>query len=634
MRQPLSASDQPDYHDRFLEDHLRVLFGELDVEARSLLRRHLQWVELPAGAALMTEGEAGDCMYLSIAGRLRASLRNGDGSERLLREMGRGEVIGEMALYTDEPRSATVVALRNSVLVRLDKAGFDALLASHPQVSLALTRQMVARLRATPSSTLQVRPVCIALVPVSEGVAASEIAKSLAAQMARLRPGGSGRIALVDAARIKAELGLPDAEPGSADGLEIGRRIASRLDELEATHDGVLLLADAAPTAWTRLCATHCDEILLLADAAAPPRLHATETACLIERSRRQGAAETLVLLHAAESPMPRGTRAWLARRPLAGHVHIRPALARDIARLARLVDCSAIGLVLAGGGARGLAHLGVMRALHEAGIEIDCLGGTSIGGVMAALGSFDKPIDEVTEVARRSFAKKPTGDFNLVPIVSLIGGRRLRRVIDGAVETLHRRSAADVDLEDQWKSLYVVASNYSQNREQVLRHGPLARALRASCAIPGALPPVVHEGDLLCDGGSFNNLPVDVMRQQRGIGRVIAVDLVTRKAPRLEFDEVPGPWALLLDRLRPRRKRRYTLPSLTGYLLNATVLYSKSREQETRRLADLFITPTLERVGMLAWHRFDSIVMQGHSHAKQVLDGLSAESKAAWRSD
>jgi NTE family protein len=122
------------------------------------------------------------------------------------------------------------------------------------------------------------------------------------------------------------------------------------------------------------------------------------------------------------------------------------------------------------------------------------------------------------------------------------------------------------------------VATNYSQAREEVLTRGDLQRCVRASTAIPGALPPVVLQGDLLCDGGSFNNFPVDVMRARRGIGLVIGADLSARKARKISFDDVPSSWTLLRDRLRPRAQRLFKLPSLSAYLLNVTILYSQSR--------------------------------------------------------
>ena len=356
----------------------------------------------------------------------------------------------------------------------------------------------------------------------------------------------------------------------------------------------------------------------MLADAGQPPVLHANELDWLTQRPPRAEAAEILVLLHPAETRCPRGTSAWLARRPITEHVHIRPALERDMARLARIESRSAVGLVLAGGGARGFAHLGVYKALRERGIEVDFVGGTSIGAVMAALVAADQPMDQAHAITRRAFSINPTGDFNWVPLLSLISGRRMRRIVTQAATEL---LGFEADIEDLWKNYYCIATNYSHAREQPLRSGPLIKAMLASTAIPGALPPVIVDGDLLCDGGTFNNFPVDVMRNLRGVGSVIGVDLNSRKARRIEFDEVPGTWALLRDRLRPRKQRRYKLPSLPAYLMNVTILYSMSRQRHAQLQTDLYFNPPLDRVGLLEWKRFDQIVAQGYAHAVEVLN-------------
>jgi NTE family protein len=288
------------------------------------------------------------------------------------------------------------------------------------------------------------------------------------------------------------------------------------------------------------------------------------------------------------------------------------------MARLARLQSRTAVGLVFAGGGARGFAHLGVWRALQERGIEIDCVGGTSMGSVMATFVASDQPLERVMQIARKAFKLNPTGDFSFLPLISLIKGQRLRRIIRlAALDLLD----ADVDIVDLWKNYYCIATNYSQAREEPLRSGNLQRSMLASIAIPGALPPVVVDGNLLCDGGTFNNFPVDVMRARRGIGRVIGVDLSFNQPRRIEFAEVPGPWALLRDRLRARKQRRFKLPSLAAYLMNVTILYSMSRQRAAKRLTDLYFNPPLYRVGMLQWERFDQIVAQGHHHGLEVLN-------------
>ncbi len=422
--------------------------------------------------------------------------------------------------------------------------------------------------------------------------------------------------------RVSNETGSAVSEDAALD-----QRIATALDALEAEHDFVLLQGDATPDAWTRRCLRHGDEVLLVADATQPPALHPIEQACFAGRSARSEAAEILVLLHPADIASPRGVRRWTTRRPVTGHVNIRPDLERDMARLARLISRKAVGLVLGGGGARGFAHLGIWRALKARGIEVDCVGGTSIGAVMASLMAADPPLDKAIEVARGAFRGNPTGDYNLLPLMSLIKGRRSRAATQRAIREL---VGGPIDIEDLWKGYFCIASNYSQGHEQRLREGDLGRALQASSAIPGALPPVVLDGDLLCDGGTFNNFPVDVMRESRGVGTVIGIDLGVRNPRRLEFEEVPSSWTLLLDRLRPRSRRRYRLPSLVSYLLNITILYSISRQDQARRLTDLYFNPPLKRVGLLQWARFDEIVRQGEQYAAEILDGLSPEQKAA----
>jgi NTE family protein len=604
------------YHERLLSQLLATVFGDLDDVATALLREHLRWVAVAGGQTLMAQDEPGDSMYISVSGRLRAYVRQDDGSQRMVREMSRGQVIGEMSLFTDEPRSATVIAIRDSVLVRLDKAQFMRLIAASSQVAVALTRQIIQRLKTEHQPTAYAAPVTVGLVPISAAVDTPGFAERLAAQLARF-----GRVRVLDAAVMRSP-GAVAEEPA-----EVHRRVSLMLDEIESNHEFVLLVADPTPTAWTQLCSRHCDELLLLAQAEQPAAIHPIEQQCLMNRPPRTEACEILLLLHEPDTRCPKGTRDWLARRPVADHVHLRPGLERDMARLARLISRNAVGLVLAGGGARGFAHLGVLRALEEQGIEVDCVGGTSMGAVMALMVASDQPVPRLMTLAQGAFALNPTGDYNLLPLVSLIRGRRLRRILQRAA---HELLGGDADIEDLWKNFFCVASNYSQAREEVLRHGDVQAAVLASVAIPGALPPVVREGDLLCDGGSFNNFPVDLMRAQRGVGCVIGVDLSARRARRIPFAEVPGPWTLLRDRLRPRKSRRYKLPTLAAYLLNVTILYSQSRQQSAERLMDIHFKPPLERVGLLEWDRMEAIAQQGYEHAKEVLAKRLAQATPA----
>ncbi len=603
---------RPRHQEDLLLQHLRSYLGIVDEAAIEVVRGRVRWLPLAAGETLMRQGEAGDALYLLVSGRLRVYIER-DGQRRAVREISRGEVVGEMSLITQEPRSATLVAIRDSVLVSLGKEDFAHLQAISPAISLALTRKIIERLRTENERPALDRPVTMAVLPVSDGVDALEAATALAAQLSPL-----GRVAVLDAAEAGRRLGMALRDD---DGSR--RRVSQLIDETEGTHDFVLLAGGAAPDFWTGCCARHADEILLLADATREPKLHANERALLMEPGTAVEAAQVLLLVHPAGTRMPRDTARWLARRPVTEHMHLRRGHDGDMARLARVQSRTAVGLVLAGGGARGFAHLGIYRALREQGIEVDVVGGTSMGAVMSLLMAADLSHQDAEALARRAFRRNPTGDWSLLPLLSLVKGRRLRRVVaDSVAECV----GPDAGIEDLWKRYFCIASNFSVPGEVVIERGDLQRALLASIAIPGALPPVVHEGDLLCDGGTFNNFPVDVMRRVRGVGRVIGVDLGAGRPRPVELQELPGPWALLFDRLKPRRARRYRLPGMASVLMNSTILYSLSRRDEAKRLTDLYFNPPLHRVGMLDWKRFDSVVRQGYTHAKEVLGGQGSQ--------
>lgn len=579
----------------------------------------VQWVRLGAGEVLMAQGDPGDAAYLTVSGRLRVYVKTDAGGTRTVRELGRGEITGEISLYTDAPRSATVVAIRASVVARLDKERFRALVARHPQVSIALTKKIIDRLQTQDQPRPLPPPVAVTLLPITAGVDAAAFAERLKRALAPY-----GRACWVDASAVGARVGaaLQGDDPPSTFGVSVV------LEDLQAEHDFVLMVADTQPSEWTQLCLDQSDEVLLLADATQPPQIHAVERAYLLKRVGRSEAAETLVLMHPADTRSPRGMRQWVDRRPVTGHVNLRPELERDVARLARLVSRNAVGLVFAGGGARGFAHLGVWKALQARGIEIDCVGGTSIGAVMAAAIAADQQIDETIRVVKDGFKVNPTGDYSWLPLISLIKGGRVRAIVE---RSIHALMGGPVDIVDLWKGYFCIASNYSRGCEAQWHKGDLARSLRSSIAIPGALPPVVLDGELYCDGGTFNNFPANVMREMRGVGKVIGVDLSARSARRLDFDEMPGAWQVLIDRWRPRSKRRYRVPSLVAYLLNVSVLYSVSRQAESRRQTDLYFNPPLAHFGFLQWNRFSAIVQRGDAHAHEVIEALSAADKQAW---
>lgn len=620
--QVAAGASVPHVHREMLMDGLRSVFGEFDDSMLQRVMPILEWVHVGGGEVLLEQGSRDESLYFVISGRLRAVATAADGTRSVLGEVARGETVGEMAFFTSEPRTATVVAVRESVLVRFSREAFREVLLHYPLVSLNMTRQVIERLKRATAQAPVARPVAIGITAITPGVRAGEFARRLQSELAAY-----GASIVVDSAWVDERMGEPGAaSAGTADG-SLSRGLAHLLERVEAEHQFVLFVADDAhaATGWTRRCLRHCDEIILVADADAPEDLHAIERECLPHPGTERGEIrQTLVLLHDDARVMPRGTARWFAGRAVARHLHLRRGLRRDWQRAARILSGHAVGLVLSGGGARGFAHLGVLRALEEQQVEFDLVGGTSIGAVMGALAAMDLPAEEMVRRARHAFRANPTRDFNPVPMLSLIRGGRLKRVIDQAVADSCGEGAG---IEDLWKTYFCVSSNYSAAQESVRTQGPLAKSIRASVSIPGALPPVLLEGELHIDGGTFNNFPADVMRRQ-GAARIVGVNLLRDRNVRYTLDEVPGAFALLRDKLLGRRHR---LPSITSLLLNASMMNSYARQKEVQALVDLYFAPEVHRYGMLEWGAFDKVVQAGYTHAQGVLGQSGADALAPY---
>ena len=454
------------------------------------------------------------------------------------------------------------------------------------------------------------------MLPATSGFASAEFVTKLMPCLNRY-----GSVAKLDATTAESALGANIFSQARGDSSEASHAVSRWIDQMEAAHDMVVLVSGEEKSTWAAHCLRHADEVIFLVDSTASDR-KSVETAIPDNASLGTMPHRTLVLLHPEATAHPRGTAAWLDSFPVDDHIHVRQGREADLARLARTLFGTAIGLVFGGGGARGFAHLGVLKALEEAGIPVDFVGGASIGAVMATYAACDTSASRAIELVRKAFAKNPTGDINFFPLISLISGNRLRNSIDRGVIDL---IGPDADLEDAWKPLFCIASNYSRASEVVLRRGSLAKAVRASVSIPAALPPVVMDGDLLIDGGTFNNLPTDVMASQR-VGCIIGCDLSRGAVRKLDIDEMPSSWALALDRLRPKRKRRYHLPTLSSIILNVSIMHSQSKLKEARSLADVCFSPDLGRISMLNWKAFDQTIGLGYQHARELIAALPEE--------
>ena len=227
----------------------------------------------------------------------------------------------------------------------------------------------------------------------------------------------------------------------------------------------------------------------------------------------------------------------------------------------------------------------------------------------MAAALSSPYSLDEAVEIARNAFVKgKPFSDLTL-PLVSLIRGRRMERLL---------REHLDFMIEDLPTPFFCVSCHLDTGAMKVHESGNLADALRASASIPGIIPPAVVDGRLTVDGAVINNLPVDIM-QQKPVGTIVAVDLSADQQVNVDYSEMPSSWAVLRGRYLPFA-RRYRVPSLSTVLLKATELGTLERVRRMGQQADLLLRPDVRRFGMTEVKSFDRIVQAGYETAMAEL--------------
>jgi len=582
-----------------LRERLRS-FGLLEDVGDAALRRLLaeaDWFGLPGGMPLARDGENDRAVFLVVTGSLGVFVEEeggNDRSRRLVATIGAGETVGEMSLLMGEAHSALIIALRDTELLRVGPQSFDMLLTRYPRVMLNLLKIVMRRLRQTTRRAPQVaRPKSFAIVPLQDGLHENPFTRRLAEALVKM----GAKAAVLDST----------ASDETTDWF----------NRFEAEHDVIFYQGDRPGSAWTQFCVRQADLVLLLARAENKTPLHQFDAHVLKQHS---GNRPELLLLHSGNTPRGMPEHIELRRSMFGTHHHIREGSDADLKRLARFVSGSAVNVVLAGGGARGFAHIGVLQALQEVGVPFDYLGGTSMGGLIGAGIAMEWSIDEVKLRVRDAFVdNNPLSDFTL-PLIALFRGAK--------VSAFLQRHFGSIRIEDMPKPYFCVSSDLTAGRDYIHRNGLLWRALRASVALPGILPPVTVEGGhLLVDGGVMNNLPVDIMAREAR-GPIIAVD-VSGEIDLRAFDGKYGErsiWQLIGQRMKGS-------PSIISILMRAGTVGSDTQRRVAREHADFLLEPPLEGVGMRDWQSFERIINQGYAYAMLEIEKHGVPLSDTWAS-
>jgi len=546
------------------------LFATLAPEQTARLARSAAMHHLQSGEWLFHQGDPGDSLYVVTAGSIDIVAEQP--TPVVVRTLARGQCIGELAVITGETRLFGARAHRDSELARVSRDDVEALLLAEPSFGLAVTRILGERLRwgRSAAENEATSPRIIALVPLHPGAPVAVVAAELASAFEAM-----GRLASV----------------GPSQPLSL-----AALDRLEAEHDRVLLTATDADDAWLDFCLRQSDRVVGVASrphdpTAAPPA------------ERLRGCDVAFVADAGVEPPL----QEWMdALDPRTTHI-LRIGSTSGSRRMARRLAGRSLGVVLSGGGARGLAHVGVIEELQREGYEIDRIGGASIGGMIGSLFAEGRSADECMEVMNAEYVRTTPLAGRTIPLVSLSRG------VKGF--TAQNRVHGGRHVEGLDVNFYCVSADLATQRLVVHRRGLVALVVSATQALPAFVPPVKLGEHMLVDGGILNNLPVDPMLST-GEGPVLAIDVSGALPP----PRPPRPRLPFLRRWVVGPAAEYA-PPITETVLRSILLGNALTDAAARERAHAVIRPNLRGVSTMRFRDLESVRSLGRDAARAAID-------------
>ena len=614
----------------------------------------LDWIHYESGRAIYRQGDKSDCTLIVLSGRLRSVITRDNGKKEFAGEFGRGDLVGLIELITQTPRSTTIMAVRDSELAKLPDGLLEAIKIKHPIVVTRLIHllghkilgslQKTAGQTYTAPESLGSRPTgsnfaTVALLSVSDDVPLQAFSMELYHSLTAIGP-----VSHLTSEFIRKTLGSSALEKGSE------YRLCSWLAQEEDQHRIVLYQCDTQFSTWTQRCIRQADCILIVALAEHEPSVGFVEKQLEHLAIRTQ---KELILLHRQDAEKPKDTVKWLNIRSwCSSHHHIRcpkrmfalkspskikdkynalfknpPSIHTDFARLARFLTGTSIGLVLGGGGARGSAHVGMIKAITEAGIPIDMVGGVSIGAFMGALWCQENNITTFIQKAR-AWSHGMTSYWRQIldltyPVTAMFTGAAFNRTIYEVFQ--------ETQIEDLWLPYFTVTTDITSSCPRIHRYGSLWRYVRSSMSLSGYLPPLCDpvDGHLLLDGGYVNNLPADVMKEVMGSETILAIDVGSQDDTDMtNYGDTLSGWWLLWKRWNPfsRTVRVPNLPEIQSRL--AYVSCVRILEQVKESDYCTYIRPPIDKYKTLQFGIFDEIMEVGHVHGKTLFDAMKLDRK------
>ncbi|TDH65688.1 hypothetical protein CCR75_006896 [Bremia lactucae] len=633
------------------------------------------WLHLHSGKSLFNRGDRCDSVFTVISGRLRVVQMHSHRGKQVetSNDLVRGATLGAMDMLAAGASNSSVFAIRDSQISQMSRNVFDYVVSMHPTVLIHFTKKLarcmptprVDSLKADSSGNKSRGNVLLSLgsnTTTSDGqktentLPIGTIAVLSLTKMTKIQTFCShlevslktlAVVETVSSLKAKAFLG----EQWISNSRVARANLTAWMGDIESTNELVIYEADPHLTAWTKLCLRQADHILLLCSDTQPQQAFVSDMVSILEDAWEKRDAEinvvrirekdwTLTALKAAAKQKANGSsRSYALKKKLrlqidgpllprfilpmekyewiSGYHNVQVSFEdhrSDFMRLSRRITGNAVGLVLGGGGARGLAHIGVLRALQECGIHVDVVGGTSIGAFIGGMYAMHPNSLDLVEVKVRQLSMRLSSIYEklcdlTLPIASFFNGSRFNESI--------RALFYDLSIEDFMLNYFCVSTDIAKSRMNVHRSGPAWKYVRASMSLQGYFPPIFENGSLLLDGGYMNNLPADVMKEEGGIKYIFAVDVASESCTDFyDYGTTLSGWWVLWNKLNPFAKT-VAVPSMGD--VSAALAYVSSEQHKDRikeECVDLYLRPPVKDYGTLEFSKMEEIIEVGYKYA------------------
>lgn len=560
------------------------IFSEIrEDELSKLLPKFTRFV-LKKNELLYEQGDLPDYVYLLVSGELIILLKTTENKTRIMGDIQKGIIIGELSALGGEPRTMSVKAVEKSVLYKLSNKDFLDLSYRYPSIMYATVRPLISRVQQIVHTlTGPEKNNHIAIIPANNKISLQKFAEKFIPLTKKL------------ASIILISDFLPDF---ANDHLTTLKQKIHAIEKNKKGSQQIVILAKSMDSLLIKIALETSPTVYIVADAQSKPDIEESLLQTLAhKKSPHKEVLTNLILLHSETTLVPQNTGVWLKKYPFNIYHHIKIDETRHFKRLLRFIRGRTVGLVLGGGGTRGFAHLGAIKAIRETKIPLDFIGGTSVGAIVAACYAMQESYSDAYEKFNQivTSSRKSVSWRSLTwPIISLFDGYFFTQ----AIQTIFN----NIQIEDLWIPYFCVSSNLTNFKEEIHRSGSLFEKTRASASIPGIIPPMIIDGEIHYDGGLLNNLPIDIMRQFLGKkAKIIAIEL-TASMHMLHTYNFPPTLTLrqaLLIKLGFSQEH-YIFPRFVDTFIRGLLIGSSVRAKQNRILATMLIDVSLRKFRLL----------------------------------